>query len=75
MSSLRHLSPSLAGLATMYLTGSSSDFASSFVSPSQSQSSGIIETNSTLQRRDRVGFTPTSLLSLRTCNSILTCYT
>lgn len=30
-----HLSPSLAGLTTMYLTGSSSDFASSLIFPSQ----------------------------------------
>ena len=32
---LRHLSPSLAGQTTMHLTGSSSGFASSRVSPSQ----------------------------------------
>ena len=32
---LRHLSPSLAGQTTMHLTGSSSVFASSRVSPSQ----------------------------------------
>lgn len=32
---LRHLSPSLAGLTTMYLTGSSSDFVSLPISSSQ----------------------------------------